>query len=1191
MSLSFVSFDQANHDDHFLQVTSGANMGQWRCKLCTNRSFKDRARHSKLLTHVDRVRLALQRTSASRTAVLTPGLQDQIPKDQIPNTNEEPLSPIHPERGFQSPSSATDPNDPPIFDNDEDMASISDDLASLYDPTNHTDFDIAQSRRSSIDMEEFLAQPDDESATSSAIEEDEPNASAIETWLPWYPLRKKEVCPSFGSESEHCITQIDTQVLLLPNKHAAALMMMGTGRNLMSTAEYNRIRSIIKLVLKVDLPDLGHIKKIRNELKARLGLQILERTSPLGNPCFTISVCDVISQELGNPQVAPHIEFLPENDDGVTVDRYSQSKKWRECLSRNVRPQMVDIEGEHFYIYEPAQLEDSRVVVPVFFYKDDSTVRAKCLEVVPGPRGSHDFLISEEPGFDCKTFLDIDVQTFTTSFLQIKLGNGQDWCESRNTRLLQNCEMGVRPITLPNPWRVKANGMLIRSVPIALYSDDTSGNVSKKWNKHMSFYFTLAGLRPKLTNQEYHIHPLCTSNVANALEQGDQIVDELNQAAITGFRAFDCSVQKDVLVIPFVLCHMGDSPMHAEISNTTNPSGTLSPCRICDLTVESRADKQTKRYVQRFVGIDQNGLPAALPLRNWERTKDQTKRLWQLTRNPKSIKQFDDLSKSYGTRDSLNLPFAKEIQQLYRSNKNKRLEDQTSQNEIIRHCESLDERFGDRLFNPFLRLTGFDGHADTPVESLHVILLGVTKYMYRDMISKLTPTELVTIQGRWESFQISGLNVAPIQSRNMVHYANSLLGKDFCVVLQAAPFVFFEFLADDYRHCWISLAHLSSYIFQTWIFHKQAYLSDLKIVVARFLNQLVHLTAQWTNKPKFHMLTHLSFSVDRFGPPSLFLTEKMEAQNGVTRIASVHSNRHAPGKDISNTFNNRRLVRMLISGSSFFDSKLGLRATASPLIREMFNTKEIRHSLGLHLPLSPEAQLKTKVKYKYSKNNRSGPHSDTPPEDLRMRWPHSHWETLLHVVLENNHKVVKGSFLLIDFDVNSNTCAKVGRVASIWQQVESNQVFLALKKCRLRGLHPFYGMREVTETEQEAWIQTKNISCILNIQHNCHDAQCAVSKSKSYRIERLEARKKQPEVSHKDVNSFIVNAGALYSAEYHRHVTKHVWSEVTPAEWEVSITEGLSAWFEKCPPKGVGQDAIDDDAMVEDIPLLDYAVA
>ncbi|KAH9815167.1 hypothetical protein DFH28DRAFT_1107682 [Melampsora americana] len=967
-SLSFVSFDQANHNDYFLQVTSGPTMGQWRCKLCTARTFKDRARHSKLLTHIDRVRLALQRASASRTAVLTPGLQEQIAiTDGDPST-------INPEAASPRPSSASEPDNRPIFNKDDEIASFSDEMASLYDPKNDMVIDIQESQPSSVDIEEFLALLDDESATSP-IEEDERMSSAVESWLPWYPLRKKE--------------------------HAAALLMMGTGRNLMSTGEYNRIRSIMKLVLKVELPDLGHIKQIGTDLKRLLGLRILERMSPLGNPCFTISVCDVISQELGNPEVAPHIEFLPEKDEGVTVDRYSQSKKWH-----------------------------------------DSSVRAKCLEVVPGCQGTHDFLISEEPAFDCKTFLDIDVQTFATSFLRIQLGNGQVWCDSPNTRLLQTTNTGVRVIALPNPWRVKANGMLIRSVPIALYSDDTSGNVSKKWNKHMSFYFTLAGLRPKLTNQEYNIHPLCTSNTANALEQGDQIVDELNQAASTGFCAYDCSVQKDVLVIPFILCHMGDSPMHAEIFNPTNPSGTLSPCRICDLTVESRADKQTQIYVQQFVGIDQNWLPATRPLRIWERTKIQTRDLWRLTRNPKSIKQFDDLSKSYGTRDSLNLPFAKEIQQLYRSNKNKRKEDQTSQSDILQHCESLDEKFGDRLFNPFLRLTGFDGHADTPVESLHVVLLGVTKYLYRDMIAKLSTAELFTIQGRWELFEISGLNVAPIQSRNMVHYANSLLGKDFCVVLQAAPFVFFDFLSNDYRHCWISLAHISLYIFQTQIFDKQAYLADLNVVVACFLNQLVHLTAPWTNKPKFHMLTHLSFSVDRFGPPSLFLTEKMEAQNGVTRIASVHSNRHAPGKDISNTFNNRRLLRMLISGGSFFDRKLGFRATASKLFRDMFNTKEIRQSLGKEQGQIVESFLDT-----YAKKDRSSVNVD-------------------------------------------------------------------------------------------------------------------------------------------DVNSFIVNAGALYSAEYHRIVTNHLWSAVTPAEWAVSITAGLSAWFEKCPPKGVGQDAIDDNPIAEGEYLL-----
>jgi hypothetical protein len=43
----------------------------------------------------------------------------------------------------------------------------------------------------------------------------------------------------------------------------------------------------------------------------------------------------------------------------------------------------------------------------------------------------------------------------------------------------------------------------------------------------MSYYFTLTGLPPGMTNQEYNIHFLATSNKASALELGENIVDEL----------------------------------------------------------------------------------------------------------------------------------------------------------------------------------------------------------------------------------------------------------------------------------------------------------------------------------------------------------------------------------------------------------------------------------------------------------------------------------------------------------------------------------------------------------------------------------------------------------------------------------------------------------------------------------------
>lgn len=74
-----------------------------------------------------------------------------------------------------------------------------------------------------------------------------------------------------------------------------------------------------------------------------------------------------------------------------------------------------------------------------------------------------------------------------------------------------------------------------------------------------------------------------------------------------GFFAYDHISGGEVLVMVVVLFHLGDSPMHAEISNTTNPANTLTPCRICDLQVTQMSDKKTQQYVSDFIGVDLDG--------------------------------------------------------------------------------------------------------------------------------------------------------------------------------------------------------------------------------------------------------------------------------------------------------------------------------------------------------------------------------------------------------------------------------------------------------------------------------------------------------------------------------------------------------------------------------------------------------
>ncbi len=147
-----------------------------------------------------------------------------------------------------------------------------------------------------------------------------------------------------------------------------------------------------------------------------------------------------------------------------------------------------------------------------------------------------------------------------------------------------------------NQWHVKANGRHVLSFPIWMYCNDTSGNISKKWNKHNSFLFTPAGLARSETHKEYNIHFLCTSNLAAPLEMLDGIADQIAYIFIhrsglllkkhssiaekAGVEAWDCHFEEEVLTIPWVVALLGNNPMQSEFACHIGLRGKLFCC-VC----------------------------------------------------------------------------------------------------------------------------------------------------------------------------------------------------------------------------------------------------------------------------------------------------------------------------------------------------------------------------------------------------------------------------------------------------------------------------------------------------------------------------------------------------------------------------------------------------------------------------------
>ncbi|OAV87337.1 hypothetical protein PTTG_29470 [Puccinia triticina 1-1 BBBD Race 1] len=557
-------------------------------------------------------------------------------------------------------------------------------------------------------------------------------------------------------------------------------LLIGHTHSLISRAIYNKVKAVMS-ICDIQLPSWATVRSARDRIRKLLPTQLNLHKSAFGTPCFALSVKGILSQDLANPLVSPHIDYYPEMTNQGFY-KFSQSKKWLKELAPQHCAPMCEVKGKHFYLFEPVELFSGLITIPIYFYSHNSQIYSKCIapEFEPFIKKKKKLVrmkIPQNIQFNHFDLLSIPTSDFNKSYDEIQIYGKQISEACANSIYEHDGNHHYKKIKFPNPWRKEADGRIIRHVPITLYCDDTSGNISKKFKKHVSFYFTLSGLPPNLSNQEYNCHFLSTSNRASALEILEQIVAEMNQITRYGFTAFDSHIMQEVLVTGLVFSFLGDSPMHAEITNTPNPGSSLNPCQMCTLHAEGKDQRKTLDYVLQFLRMNPDGSEATGNKRCWKVTHERTYELYT-TAIDESHAEFLRKQREWGVTDSLNNRFLKE------SKKNLRIR------ELM---ENLEENHPERLFNSIFQLEGFDGVKDTPVKILHVALLGFVKYLARDVLSgnKLKPHQKAQLVARLQSFNTLSLNIPPINGKSFVTHIKSLVGKEFKILVQAAPFLFF----------------------------------------------------------------------------------------------------------------------------------------------------------------------------------------------------------------------------------------------------------------------------------------------------------------------------------------------------------------------------------------------------------------
>ncbi|KAJ3767096.1 hypothetical protein FB446DRAFT_822496, partial [Lentinula raphanica] len=557
-------------------------------------------------------------------------------------------------------------------------------------------------------------------------------------------------------------------------------ILMHLPRSVFSQKQLDLFLWLLRVNGVSDVPSVKTMKSLNEAIQKMCGIDTLCYDGALGNRYYVNSMAQIIAQEMSNPRVRPKLHFYPE-DSGHHLSQARQAQRWLNEAPNELLTPMARIDKHDFFIYEPAMLMNGSWCIPVRWFSRHDILYARCWHMAPVVSDSN-----INSGWQVITAeFDVPANQFLKNFEELKSDAEPLYRLPHPSRLLEvlSADRQTRSSwTFTNPmegnrWRKLAEGHRVVSFPIWMYCDDTSGNVSKKWNEHNSFLFTAAGLPREESSKEYNVHFLCTSNTARPLEMLDGIIDQLEAAQENGIWAWDCETKEPILVLPWVLALLGDNPMQSEFAGHIGLRGKYF-CRVCWVKgvdasnrepeagdsdgAHSEGSKQPKKKKAKFVETFTQMVDRVSSFIKARRPREKDETTTQLRSYFTAAKILGTKTKvkaehtSSGVKDTFQEHF---LNRLFDSYSNKRTT-AARQAALEQEVRSMPEE----VTSPVWRIKGLDPHRDTPVEILHVVLLGFLKYMWRDLVNQVKNQDELKklLEIRLMSLDVKGLDISPI---------------------------------------------------------------------------------------------------------------------------------------------------------------------------------------------------------------------------------------------------------------------------------------------------------------------------------------------------------------------------------------------------------------------------------------------
>ncbi|TFK29556.1 hypothetical protein FA15DRAFT_677776 [Coprinopsis marcescibilis] len=832
-----------------------------------------------------------------------------------------------------------------------------------------------------------------------------------------------------------------------------------------------------------DVPSALQLRRVQKSLRKGTCVETVHWTSPKGNMFSFNNPASIIANDWANPKIRPYIRRYP----SLPTENISEiwhAEKWRRTIDRHALSPMYDNGTRHFYIDEPAQTAGGQIVIPIRWLEDDyGKVWCDTWKVEYNNDGTATVL----DGDDGAVLL--DATELRDNMLDLlKTNEIPDWSE-----LTVNAG---HPDRMPNPDRKLAEGEPLYTSFIDVFGDDVSGNRSKSWNKHWNVYIKHCNLPRKMLNHEWHTHFVSTSQHAPVPEQFHGIKSVIEETHAKPIRVFDPLTKQYTRFKLQCNCGPGDNPSQSETLGHIGGNGNF-PCRKCHVGGTVKEKSADAGYHSLFAP----GLP-----RNMESTLETVRS--QVKEACTGIAdRVIKSQKTTGVKDSYTQYWVEKIIDWSRERQNQ--EDGRPVKVIREELEAFAQTHADAVYSPFLTLRYCDMTQDTPIEILHTVLLGVVKYAWHGTHTTWKGGEKGLYIPRLQSTDTQGLAIPSIRAGYIMQYANSLIGRQLKILAQVNTFHIHDLVSEDQFRLVKSVGVLASLLWVPEIHDMSEYLIDVNVAVANVLDLAVVIdSSKIIKKIKFHLLTHITDDIKRFGPIVGVATEGYESYNGIFRLCSVLSNHLAPSRDIAYQLGKQETFKHLISGGWWMegdDLDSSWRQSGFTLQKYVEQSKMLNHLF----------QLPSEAKWLLCKS--------------------------VIGAFKDECRVGSWVFAKSAEGAPNQNHTFTGRILEILTtESEGTHTLIVIERYQIaQTLHPKYDMPVLVKPFGESAnmvVSPKDLLFDYNVQHDCFTANCKDSGTKAMLQERIDSGRTEKVIEHQPSDRYVINTHAFHNVHRLRSI-------------------------------------------------------